>query len=152
MNNKAVCLIHGILALTAPILPESSLANRAYWPIATAPEATQHPEHDFEIRTTTNHSYNLMGGKLYVDSTNQVQPTPLGRFQFWHRRKSFAAVSRHFDSGKKILQALQAQLITTHVDVMNAWWVDAWMEAGTCVRMAVPMRLNECACTSSADC
>jgi hypothetical protein len=29
------------------------------------------------------------------------------------------------------------------VDQYNAWWVDLWMEAGACLRMTVPLGLNE---------
>lgn len=33
----------------------------------------------------------------------------------------------------------------TLLDAYNAWWTDLWMEAGACIRMAVPLQLNESA-------
>jgi hypothetical protein len=38
---------------------------------------------------------------------------------------------------------VQAHVIATTVDQYNAWWVDLWLESGACVRMAVPLNLNE---------
>jgi hypothetical protein len=45
---------------------------------------------------------------------------------------------------ESIFQCSQtAQIITSMIDSYNAWWTDLWMEAGACIRMSIPLRLNE---------
>ncbi|WWC58471.1 uncharacterized protein I303_101014 [Kwoniella dejecticola CBS 10117] len=69
--------------------------------------------------------------------------TALSRFQLWHRRKAFETFARYIDQGDQLLHCLQAYIIVTTVDQYNAWWTDLWMETGSCMRMATPMRINE---------
>ncbi|WVQ82647.1 hypothetical protein IAT38_004779 [Cryptococcus sp. DSM 104549] len=137
----AVCLIHAILALTANYLSESSLSTRAYFPVGTPVTSMKHPEHDFDL--CSDEGRGGIAASFHCNSAVRCSATPMARFQLWHRRKSFETFYRYVDRGDKFLQCLQAQVIASTVDQYNAWWTDLWIEAGNCVRISTPMRINE---------
>ncbi|WVO16947.1 hypothetical protein L204_104633 [Cryptococcus depauperatus] len=134
-------LIHAILAITANFIPESSLRSKAYFPVGSTANTLVHPERNFDtdssLETGTNAS------QYFISSTFRSSPSPMARFQLWHRRKAFETFYHYVDRGDKFLQCLQAQVIATTVDQYNAWWTDLWIESGMCVRIATPMRIND---------
>ncbi|KIR97270.1 hypothetical protein L804_05452 [Cryptococcus deuterogattii 2001/935-1] len=137
-----VSLIHAILAITANFISESSLSSPAYFPVGTPSDATIHPEYDFEI--PVNPSTRGGGCSMQFQSSSfRTAMSPMARFQLWHRRKAFETFYHYVDKGEKFLHSLQAQVIATTVDQYNAWWTDLWIEAGSCMRIAIPMRINE---------
>ncbi|OWZ28817.1 hypothetical protein C361_06561 [Cryptococcus neoformans Tu259-1] len=141
-NFACISLIHAILAITANFISETSLSSPAYFPVGTPSNATIHPEHDFEIPVNPL----TRGGScsMHFQSSNfRTAMSPMARFQLWHRRKAFETFYHYVDKGDKFLQSLQAQIIATTVDQYNAWWTDLWIEAGSCMRIATPMRINE---------
>ncbi|WVF70903.1 hypothetical protein IAT40_005698 [Kwoniella sp. CBS 6097] len=132
-------LLHAILAVSSNFISETSLATRAYFPIGAPSSDILHPVKDFE---ETSSSGRFAAGTVPMGH-HQGPSTPLGRFQLWHRRKAFETFAMCLDRGDKFLESLQSYVIATTVDQYNAWWTDLWLEAGTCVRMATPMRINE---------
>ncbi|ORY33727.1 hypothetical protein BCR39DRAFT_518895 [Naematelia encephala] len=144
----AVCLIHAVLALAANWISSTSLATRAYFPVGSSWEDIIHPEHDFETPSVLDRRFpggsKHLGGKTAVNAV-----TPLGRFQMWHRRKSFESVAFYFDRGEKFLQCVQAHILASAVDQFNGWYTDFWMESAAGIRMAIPMLLNESPSTYS---
>lgn len=144
-------LIHAMLAVTSNHISTSSLSSRAYFPIGTPMSSPHHPEHDFPSSSSTRFSASCNPGSggpprtlgYSIGSSRSTLTSPLARFQLWHRRKAFEAAPEYFDKGDKLVQVVQAHVIATMVDQYNAWWVDLWMESGTCMRMAVPLCLNE---------
>ncbi|WVW82420.1 hypothetical protein I302_104430 [Kwoniella bestiolae CBS 10118] len=132
-------LLHAILAVTSNFISETSLATRAYFPVGASTNEYTHPTKDFDGSASEPH-FN------FTSSSAARRPeslTPLSRFQLWHRRKAFQTFSACIDRGDRFLTCMQAYIIATTVDQYNAWWTDLWMETGSCIRMATPMRINE---------
>ncbi|KLT44132.1 hypothetical protein CC85DRAFT_225114, partial [Cutaneotrichosporon oleaginosum] len=133
-----LALLHGILAVTAPYIPPQSLASRAYFPIGSSTEAYVHPEYDFTPRSAL-----LPASSLVTFTPESIgDGSPLHRFQMWHRRKSYECLSQLVTNGVQLVQAVQAVLCATWVDVKNGWWSDVWVESGNAVRMSLPLHLN----------
>lgn len=114
------------------------MASPAYFPTGTPQSAFEHPIRDLDPEQEPARLLGFGAGWRYYQSE-----TPLAKYQLWHRRKAFETTPIYFDKGEKMLQAVQAHIIATSVDQYNAWWVDLWMEAGACMRMAVPLGLHE---------
>ncbi|WVQ97267.1 hypothetical protein IAU59_004378 [Kwoniella sp. CBS 9459] len=138
-NFPARPLLHAILAISSNFVSESSLATRAYFPVGASSSDIQHPMRDFEDSVSQGR---FAAGTVPMGH-HDGPSTPLGRFQLWHRRKAFETFATCLDRGDKFLECLQSYIIATTVDQYNAWWTDLWLEAGTCMRMATPMRINE---------
>ncbi|ODN92000.1 hypothetical protein L198_05672 [Cryptococcus wingfieldii CBS 7118] len=136
-------LLHSILAITANFISETSLSSPSYFPVGTPSQAHTHPTEDFHI---FDHIANRSAQPQHPSSglNKKLSPvTSMARFQLWHRRKAFETFYHYVDRGEKLVQCLQAQIIATTVDQYNAWWTDVWIETGSCVRVATPLRLHE---------
>jgi hypothetical protein len=156
-DGQARALLHGIMGVTAPFLPPMTLATRAYFPVGASFRDIVHPTEDFESHA--GGTYRNFSSAFHATAASIAQPTtPMSRFQMWHRRKALQSLAIEFDNGQRLLQAVQgqscrllvsmpadaaAQVLACVIDAYNAWWTDLWMEAGACVRMAVPLLLNE---------
>ncbi|WWC86356.1 uncharacterized protein L201_001230 [Kwoniella dendrophila CBS 6074] len=132
-------LLHAILAISANFISETSLATKEYFPVGASVHDITHPTRDFN-EPRSKHLFNF----TTCSATQGPElTTPFSKFQLWHRRKAFETFSQYLDRGDKFLQCMQGYLIATVVDQYNAWWTDLWMESGSCLRMATPMRINE---------
>lgn len=119
-------------------MSEAALASSAYFPVGTPHGAFEHPTRDLDPEQEPARILGFGAGWRYYASES-----PVAKFQLWHRRKAYESCPVFFDRGEKLLQCVQAHIIATAVDQYNAWWVDLWMEAGACLRMTVPLGLNE---------
>ncbi|WVQ77083.1 hypothetical protein IAR50_006766 [Cryptococcus sp. DSM 104548] len=142
-NFPSTSLLHSILAITANFISESSLSSPSYFPVGTPSQASTHPVNDSDMpELYANRS--VLPQHASGGFSNKMSPmTSMARFQLWHRRKAFETFYDYVDKGDKFLQCLQAQIIATTVDQYNAWWTDVWIETGTCVRIATPLRIHE---------
>jgi hypothetical protein len=102
---QAQSLLHAILSITTPHLPPSVLASNAYFPTGSAATDTVHPERDFEPATTT---YRNLSSSFHPKNVASAA-TPSGRFQMWHRRKALEKQSQCFDTGQRLLGAVQGE-------------------------------------------
>ena len=103
----AVALLHAILAVTAPHLPASEIQRREYFPVGTTSAATQHPQSDYEYSGYIPPGIGLGSEDRARKLENDTDG--IGRFQMWHRRKSFEEVFREVDRGGRLLQLLQGE-------------------------------------------
>ncbi len=62
-----------------------------------------------------------------------------------HRRHSLEGVTEYIDRNirHQYLQLIHATILVTASDQLNASWPHIWMLGGACVRMCLPMRINE---------
>jgi len=100
---------------------------------------------DHEIRSEKQQEslHNLTGALHASGKTAVFDSSALGRFRLWHRRQALEAVTMYVDRGQDFLQLLQATILITASDQLNAWWADVWQMAGSCIRLAVPMRIYQ---------
>lgn len=105
LTRKALALLHGLLALTAPYIAPELLASRAYFPSGSGANAVVHPEYDFSPRST------LSGSASVVTFTPASigDGSPLHRFQMWHRRKCYECLSQLVTNGTHLLEAVQCE-------------------------------------------
>ncbi len=94
-----------MLAITANHIAPTLLATRAYFPVGASWSDITHPEHDFEARSITDRQ--LFTGIAARTAVRSV--TPLGRYQMWHRRKAFQAMTDYLDRGEKFIQCIQGE-------------------------------------------
>ncbi|ORY28962.1 hypothetical protein BCR39DRAFT_495759 [Naematelia encephala] len=146
-------LLHAILCITASFLPSAALTNRSYWPIGTAVGATAHPETDQEIQSVKQQAElrNVIGAMHASGQTSFNDSSILGRFQCWHRRQALELSTIYIDKGQAFLQLLQAAILVTASDQLNASWGDLWLLAGSCIRSAIPMRIYQSSAITSND-
>lgn len=107
---------------------------REYWPTCTQSTATIHPY-------PSDQPVNSLGRSHPHPPSTTL--SPLERFQLWHRQYSLKSFYDRVDSGQQFLKLLQAIVIVAARDQLNARWTDMWGLAGTCMRLAIPMRLYE---------
>ncbi|ORX36091.1 hypothetical protein BD324DRAFT_651995 [Kockovaella imperatae] len=134
-------LIHAMLAMASAYIPESSLAKRAYYPTGTPWFTNKHPEVDLEEDPELVRTFQQ---QIQFSSSNAYsnQDTAQGRFKSWHRRKTFVFLQKQLTTGKRLVQAVQAQVIVATMSQYTGLWVDAWFEIGIAMRMIPPMRLS----------
>ena len=132
----AVPLLHAILCVTAAHLPATLLSTRDYWPTGTSASSISHPAptNDTQLAGALHST-----GETFFSSSN----SPLSRFQLWHRRHALQGATMSADRGEHFLQLIQTAILVTVTDQYNAWWNDLWQLSGTCIRLAVPMRIHE---------
>ena len=149
--------MHAILAISANHISESSLASRAYFPTGTPSHHMIHPERDLhELPSQASFGFGMFqsvsngGGQAMASRSlasnfgpRGASTSALARFQLWHRRKAYETAPVYLDKGEQLVAVVQAHVIATVIDQYNAWWVDLWMESGTCMRMCIPLALHE---------
>lgn len=128
-------------------MPPSTVTDRTYWPLGSFWAASQHPEQDHEVgleKPPEGNSLNLPRA-LHLNGKTALRAgsSPLLRFQIWHRRQALEGATLWSDQGKHFLQLLQAMVLVTAADQINAWWDDAWALSGSCMRFAMPLRIHE---------
>ena len=148
-------LLHAMLAITANHISESALSSRAYFPVGTPSHFMTHPERDFTethsqsygfgMMSSANPNPSVMAARSLASNFGPRDSTTsaLARFQLWHRRKAYESSPAYLDKGEQLVSIVQAHVIATVIDQYNAWWVDLWMESGTCMRMSIPLALHE---------
>ena len=152
---KARPLLHAMLAISANHISESALASRAYFPVGTPSYFVNHPERDLS-EANPSYGFGMYGSGGSHDTTSMAARSlasnfgprgsansALARFQLWHRRKAYETSPAYLDKGEQLVAIVQAHVIATTIDQYNAWWVDLWMESGTCMRMCIPLCLHE---------
>ena len=67
---------------------------------------TIHPDKDFE---STQPVQRYVSGHMHYNHSSGKMLSPFDRFQMWHRRKTFQVLGREFDTGERLVQAVQGE-------------------------------------------
>ena len=117
-----------------------------YRPTGTPLGAVMHPELDHELqggKQQEHRSSETYRPLLFPNDSAAHGGSGLSRFRLWHRRQALEGIALYADKGLRYLELLQATILVTASDQLNARWVDLWQLAASCLRLAVPMRLYQ---------
>ena len=119
---------------------------RSYWPTGTPLGAPVHPEHDYELQTSSTSS--TIGGSAFIAPALHVNgktalpsTSPLTRFRVWHRRQAIETAVTYADKGESYIQLIQTLVLVSGSDQLNSNWTDLWQLSASCLRLAIPLRM-----------
>lgn len=133
LTTKATPLLHAILCSASSYIPAEVLSSSAYQPQNSALMWAEHEGKSFHVGL----------GLRRTQAEASTNSSARSSFQQWHISQALKSMTACVDRGVHFLQVLQALVLIASVEQLNAAYTDMWLHSGSCIRMAVPLRIYE---------